>query len=249
MRMSKPRLRGDGHDRALGDAFQRACRQRWSDDDVVANREDVLAGALGDQPVWCQHDRFVVAGLQCLDLGKRRVDIVARCLRSRGHGVVVVASPRRDLHANTMVQGIFTEERGPRPTGNGDIDAARQGVESHLAVAVVSDRSHVATGQTCRCHRRLRRGDDLGDGVRDLHPHDVGAAVQPLDVLGQAEHRRALRRRIRADALEHAGAVVQRVSKDVNLGLVPIDEVSVHPDLRSGLDWHRWLPLCRGREK
>ena len=34
-----------------------------------------------------------------------------------------------------------------------------------------------------------------------------------------------------ADALERAEAVVQRVGEDVDLGVVPVDELAVQPDL------------------
>ena len=41
-----------------------------------------------------------------------------------------------------------------------------------------------------------------------------------------------------ADALEHAHAVVQGVGEDVDLGVVPGDELAVHPDLLGGGDGH-----------
>ena len=43
---------------------------------------------------------------------------------------------------------------------------------------------------------------------------------------------------VRADALEHAGAVVQRVREDVDLGVVPRNELAVHPDLLGRGDGH-----------
>ena len=43
---------------------------------------------------------------------------------------------------------------------------------------------------------------------------------------------------VAADALEDAEAVVQRVRQDVDLGLVPGDELAVHPDLLDLVD-HR----------
>ena len=57
-------------------------------------------------------------------------------------------------------------------------------------------------------------------------------------MVGEPEHGRSLRRLVGADALEHAGAVVQRVGEDVDLRLVPVDEVPVHPDLRGRRDRH-----------
>ena len=48
----------------------------------------------------------------------------------------------------------------------------------------------------------------------------------------QAENRRAaVRRLVGADAFEDAHAVVQRVGQHVDLGVAPIDELAIHPDL------------------
>ena len=152
---------------------ERARRHRRGDDDVVAHREDVLAGALGDQPVGRQHDRLVVATLQRLHLGERRVDVVARRLRRRRHRVVIVPCPRGDLHAHAVIQRVLTEEWCPRPTCDRHVDTARQRVESHLPVAVVRDGADVATRQLGRGDGGLRCGDDLSDAVGHLHAHDV----------------------------------------------------------------------------
>ena len=102
---------------------------------------------------------------------------------------------------------------------------ARQRVEAHLAVAVVGDRADVAAGQAGRGDRGLGGGDDLVDRVRDLHAHDLRAALNSRSMC-------SVRRNtagpcdglVGADALEHAGAVVQRVGEHVDLGLVPVDQ-------------------------
>jgi hypothetical protein len=45
-----------------------------------------------------------------------------------------------------------------------------------------------------------------------------------------AEHRGADLGLVGADALEHARSVVQAVRQDVDLGVLPGDELPVHPD-------------------
>ena len=55
--------------------------------------------------------------------------------------------------------------------------------------------------------------------------------MEPLHVIGEAEDGRPLRRVVAADALEDAGAVVEPMRADVDLGVVPVDEPAVHPDL------------------
>ena len=236
------------HDRVLGDALERPGRQRRRDDDAVAHGEDVLAGALGDQAVRGEHDRLVVAGLQRLDLGERAVDVVADGLRGRRHRVVVVAGPRRDLHPHALRRP--RRRRGTRPT------ASRRSPRRPCTAACSgpsrrsrSTRSGARSSPADRWTRpspwspRPARRPCTGSPC----PRMSRAAEQALDVLGQAEHGRALRGLVGADALEHAGAVVQRVGEDVDLRLVPVDELAVHPDLRRRLDRHRVAPVrwCR----
>ena len=72
---------------------------------------------------------------------------------------------------------------------------------------------------------------ELLDRVRDLHVEEARRVVQALQVVCEPEDRRALRRLVAADALEDAGAVVEAVHADVHLGVGPVDELAVHPDL------------------
>ena len=88
-----PLIASDGHHAVLSDALKRASRQRRGDDDVITHRKDVLAGALGNKAIGRQHDGFVVTGLEGLDLGQRRVHVVANGLGGRRHRVVIVTGP------------------------------------------------------------------------------------------------------------------------------------------------------------
>ncbi len=81
-------------------------------------------------------------------------------------------------------------------------------------------------------------GAQLLGGVGHRHVVELGRAQQALDVLGVAEHRRAELGVVAAHALEDAGAVVQAVRQDVDLGVLPGDEFSVHPDEVGGLHVH-----------
>ena len=65
---------------------------------------------------------------------------------------------------------------------------------------------------------------------RDRHVVQLGRLEQPVDVVGVAEDRRADLGVVAADALEDAGAVVQAVREYVDLGVLPCDELAVHPD-------------------
>src|SRR5918995_7174314 len=50
---------------------------------------------------------------------------------------------------------------------------------------------------------------------------------------------------VAADSLEHAGPVVETVGEHVDVGLVPGDEIAVHPDQLDLL--HRHSSIARGR--
>ena len=224
--------------RVLGDALEGAGAERRGDEAAVARHEDVLAGALGDEPLVVEHERLVVAGLERLHLGEAGVHVVAGGLRRRRHRVVVVARPAADLHAHALGEGVVAEVGAPRPAGDRHVDGARQRVEPHLAVAVVGDRPDVAAGQAGGRDRVLGGLHDVVDRVRDLHAEDGGAAEQPLDVVGEPEDAGTVVGLVGADPLEHAHAVVERVGEDVDAGVVPVDELAVHPDLLGGGDGH-----------
>ena len=202
------------------------------------------------RPFGRQHDRFVVAGLERLDLGQRRVGVVARRLRRRRHGVVVVARPGADLHADALRHRVVAQVRAPRPAGDGDVDRAGQRVEPHLAVAVVRDRPDVAARESGRRDGVLGGLDDLLHRVGDVHPDDLRRVEQPHDVVGEAEHGRALRGLVGADPLEHAGAVVEGVREDVDARRSPSRRARRSSRSWGGRDRHEWSSLndrCRQR--
>src|SRR5204863_120454 len=51
------------------------------------------------------------------------------------------------------------------------------------------------------------------------------------------------------DALEHTGPVVQRVGEDVDLRVLPVDELAVHPDLVHRRERHPFLLRVTGRPR
>src|SRR5438270_185756 len=230
---------GDGHDRVLGDAFERAGGQRGRDDPAVADDEQVLAGALADVALGREEDGLVVAGLEGLYLGHRRVDVHAGPLGRGRHGVGVVALPRADLHPDPVGDPLVTEVGPPGPHRDGDVDRAGQRVEPHLAVAQVDDGPDVALLQTVDPHGGLGRLDDLVGAERNVDHEDLGRVEEAHDVVGQAEDGRTGVRRVGPDALEDAAAVVQRMGEHMDAGGVPVDQLAVHPDLLGGRDGHR----------
>lgn len=93
-------------------------------------------------------------------------------------------------------------------------------------------RAQVAALELVLAHDLLLGLVELFLRERDLHAQDLGAVEQALGMLGQAEDRRAaVGRLVGAHALEGAAAVVQRVAQHVDLGVAPVHEFAIHPDL------------------
>jgi hypothetical protein len=71
--------------------------------------------------------------------------------------------------------------------------------------------------------------------------------VEALHVLAQSKDRRGpVGTFVGANAFERAETVVDRVSEDVHLGVVPIDQLPVHPDLFDLVDHASILQTAQG---
>ena len=104
--------------------------------------------------------------------------------------------------------------------------------DAELPVAGEGDRPEVALGQPVRgderpCEAACSSSTEYGSSMYSR----LRRVVQALEVVGQPEDRRAFGGLVAADALEHAGPVVEPVRADVDRGVAPVDELAVHPDL------------------
>ena len=79
----------------------------------------------------------------------------------------------------------------------------------------------------------------------ERHPIDLARIGEATHVVLKAEYLRAFGGRVAADSLEDARAVVQPVREDVDVRLVPGDELSVLPDELSLL--HESISMNDGR--
>ena len=145
------------------------------------------------------------------------------------------APPGGDLRAHAVALALLAEVGAPLPAGDRDVDRRLERVQPHLPVAAVDDRTDVAGAQAVARDQLERRSAQLLGAVGHRHVVELGRAQQPVDVLGVAEHRRPELGVVAAHAVEDAGAVVQAVREHVDLGVLPRDEVSVHPDEVGGL--------------
>ena len=161
----------------------------------------------------------------------------------------IVFGPTR-FHEETfartpLVERVLAEVGAPGPAHDHHVDRVLAWIHAELSEAVERDRAQVGLRQPVDAEELHRGRVQLVDGVRDLHVEELGRVVEPRQMVGQPEDGRALRRVVGADALEHAGSVVEPVRADVNLGVGPVDELAVHPDL--GRLAHASKPTRRAR--
>jgi hypothetical protein len=68
----------------------------------------------------------------------------------------------------------------------------------------------------------------------DLHEHGMSRVEKPLNVLWKAEYcGTSVFACITANAFEDPQAIVQGVSEDVNVSVIPVDKLTINPDLLS----------------
>ena len=215
------------------------------DDLAVADDEDVLARALADEAALVEQDRLVVAGVGRLGLGEDRVQVLARRPSRAGS-----ARPARSAARRRPWRGCpcaCPPRRGRRPTARPrsiTSTGADVRVEAHLAVAAEGERADVAAAQA-RC------GGSARGWPRAARPRASGrAAGSRARPTSRSRSRWSRWRKIAgpllglvaADPLEDAGAVVQAVAEHVDLGVVPGDELPVHPDPARTSPWRASMP-------
>src|SRR5918996_1284570 len=200
-------------------------------EDLVLDDEDVLARAVRDRALVREKDRLLVAGPGRLDHGEHRVQVDPGRLRDVRDRVRPDPLPRGDLRAHAALEGVLAEICPPRPADDADVDRVGARVDAELAVAVEGERAQVALGQPVRRDELVGRAPQLLDRVSKLHVQEPCRVVEAHEVVGEAEYRRPVVGLVAADPLEDAGAVMEPVSGDVNLGVGPVHELAVHPDL------------------
>src|SRR5436190_8813662 len=76
----------------------------------------------------------------------------------------------------------------------------------------------------------MSRVPQLVHRVREVEVVELGRLLESLEMLTVPEHRGAALRLVGTNALEYAGSVVEPVAEHVDLGVVPEDELAIHPD-------------------
>ena len=229
------RLDADGgshlHHRVARNAGETGGADRRGVQLAVHHREDVLARAVSNQTSLVEEDRLVVAVLERLHLRELRVEVLAGGLGGGRNHVRADAAPGRDHAANAVLNRLVAEVGPPLPNRDHGVNRAVERVDTHLASAAENQRADVAGRQLVDLDRLVHSSSERLGRIGDFHVVLRSRALEPIQVVGQVKDARALIRLVRADALENARAVVQRVREDVNLRIGVIDEFSVEPNL------------------
>src|SRR6202163_741591 len=91
-------------------------------------------------------------------------------------------------------------------------------------------------------HDLRGRGAKLVERIRALHAINVAGIEQTAHVFAKAKCRRALLGVVTADPLEHRRSVTDDVRENVNLRVLPGNQLSVMPDFLGFLDAHEGSP-------
>src|SRR5262249_47807965 len=91
-------------------------------------------------------------------------------------------------------------------------------------------RPQIRVGEAVGPNDVERRGAKLVEAERDSYLVERRRQKEPPNVRVEPEDRGAVRRFVTPHSLEHAGAILQPVRADVNVGVVPANELAVEPD-------------------
>ena len=111
----------------------------------------------------------------------------------------------------------------------------REGQNADVAIAAQHQGPEIAGVQLVDAHQFTHGVGQLVDAVIHFHAINLGGIEQAADVFAHPEDGRPGGRGVAADAFEHGAAVAGNVGKDVDFGIVPVDQAAVMPNLFRGL--------------
>src|SRR3546814_4159704 len=103
---------------------------------------------------------------------------------------------------------------------NGNVRFGALGCDAHLFRTAPGDRADIAVREPIGLHHLVTGGFDLGNRIRNFESEDSSAVVQPLAMPCQCKDLSA----IGTLPLEHAGCIVQCVSKNMDVCFPPRSE-------------------------
>lgn len=201
----------------------------------MAVDEDVLSGALRDMSDGVQHDCLVGSLGDGFPLGKGGCDIRSVDLGSGRSAKVVGPLPGGSDELGSGV-GSGSEVGSHVDAGDGEGDRHMDGVQADFLSAEEDAGLDIVDCRSVGPDGVLDRLEDvlLGVGLAvedEVESHHLASVDKPPDVVLEPEHGRPLGSLIDPDSLEDAGAVIERMGENVDLGVLPVDKLSVEPNL------------------
>jgi len=194
---------------------------------AILDEEDVGARRLGHVAAIIEEHRVRTAPGLGRVLGHGADHVESRRLGRDRDRLGARAFPLGDVEFRPPDLGIAVIA-APFPRGHRHADRIARGCHAHILTRA-AERQHpdIGIAQPVGLQHRALGGLDLVHGIGDRHIHQRARFQQPLGMRAAFEHAAA----IAALALEDRAGVVQRVAEDVHIGVAPVDELAVHPDL------------------
>jgi hypothetical protein len=106
-------------------------------------------------------------------------------------------------------------------------------MDADIAIAPKYDGSKVAGLEVVNADKLHHRVTKLIDGETGIDAINLGGVHKTADMLAEAENCGPGDGFITADSFKHRATVTDNVGKNVDLGIVPVNEAAVVPDLLS----------------
>src|SRR5574343_1301338 len=142
----------------------------------------------------------------------------------------MVARVRRGLHADALLQAIFTQIGTPGPGANGDVDFSALRRHAHFFRPVVHQRADVGTFQFVGAYHFFVGFVNRFFVVGNFHLEDMRRIEQTACVILQTENRCAATGVVGTDTFKHAHPIVQGVGQNVRIGVTPGNQLAIQPD-------------------
>ena len=155
-------------------------------------------------------------------------------------GVVRTLAPRRNAHFDALLQSVRAKVCAPRPTRDDDVDGSARGIDAHLSVSTVHQRTHVAALQLARFDELERSRDQLVCGIRNFGHADFRRADETLHVVLKTEDVACVGFFVivATHAFEHGRPVMKRMGEYVGGAFRPGNQLAVLPDILRFLYCH-----------
>src|SRR5581483_3142827 len=210
---------------------------------AVADHEHILARTFADVSIHVERNAFDVAIDNGFHLDQLRVHVIGARFCHCRQSVRCEAGPGRNANVHALL-GVAAKVFAPGIVANVHLGWRVEGIDAGLAVAAKNNGTDVARPHGIVLYDVKHAADDVFATEVDINAVNLGGVQQTLNMFTGAEDGGSGRQSVTADALEHGGAVVHHMGHDVELRVIPGDELAVVPDFFCLLNRH-WRSLQR----